>query len=114
MNFTYSFKEFYIYIYIYIFCSVSWNIYINCRIYQIHEIANNMGKLQYKDLLFFYAATGSDETCSLYGLEKRKALEAWKFIPEITRVFTKMDTTIGIKKRLKLNKNEFDLLQKFF
>ena len=105
MSFTYSFKEFYI-----SFSSVSWNIYIYCRIYQVHEIANNMGKLLNKDLPFFYATTGSDETSSLYGLEKTKAMEAWKFMSDITRVFTKMGTTIGIKKRLKLNKNEFDLL----
>ena len=67
-----------------------------------------MGKLQNKDLPFFYATTGSDETS--YGLEKTIAMEAWKFMSDITRVFTKMGTTIGIKKRLKLNKNEFDLL----
>ena len=93
------FKEVYI-----SFSSVSWNIYIYCRIYQNHEIANNMGKLQNKDLPFFYATTGSDETSSLYGLEKTKAMEAWKFMSDIT----KMGTTIGIKKRLKLNKHEFD------
>ena len=39
-----------------------------------------MGKLQYKDLPFFYAATGSDKTSSLYGLEKRIALGADKWI----------------------------------
>ena len=69
------FKEVYI-----SFSSVSWNIYIYCRIYQIHKIVNNMGKLQYKDLPFFYAATGSDKTSSLYGLEKRIALGADKWI----------------------------------
>ena len=35
-------------------------------------------------------------------------------MPEITRVFAKMGTTVGVKKGLKLNKNDFDLLQRFF
>ena len=69
------FKEVYI-----SFSSVSWNIYIYCRIYQIHKIVNNMGNVQYNDLPFFYAATGSDKTSSLYGLEKRIALGADKWI----------------------------------
>ena len=74
------------------------------------KLPTTWGSYKKKDLPFFYATTGSDETSSLYGLEKTKAMEAWKFMSDITRVFTEMGTTIGIKKRLKLNKNEFDLL----
>ena len=73
-----------------------------------------MGKLRCRALPFFYAVTGSDETSSLHGLGKRKAWEAWKFMPEITNVFAKMGTRVGVKAGAKLTEDDFDLLQRFF
>ena len=60
--------------------------------YPIHSMAQNLGPLKSKALLFFHSISGCDIVSAFKNKGKKSFFQTWEIFPEITSTFVKMST----------------------
>ena len=56
----------------------------------VHRIESNLGVMSASALPFFHALSGCDTTSSIFVKSKATFYDAWKFFPEIAKLFVKV------------------------